>query len=92
MLSLKGKILQLVNHELYSAIDRHGAMRSAHEGYAVLLEEVDELWEEIKANDPEDAVKELIQVAAMAHRMLIDVYAAQVAHLFERRFELKGSL
>ena len=26
----------------------HGPQRSAHESYAVLLEEVDEFWEEVK--------------------------------------------
>ena len=47
---------------------------SAHEGYAVLLEELDELWECVKKNKGyrienelgEKARKECIQVAAMA--------------------------
>jgi len=50
---------------------------SAHEGYAVLLEEVDELWEAIKTNQKESQriiriTDEAIQVAAMAMRILVD--------------------
>lgn len=47
---------------------------SYHEGYAVLKEEVDELWDAIKAKDfdPNQIKKEGIQVAAMALRFLTD--------------------
>lgn len=50
---------------------------SAHEGYGVLLEEVDELWAHVKTNqkrrDIEAMKKEAIQVAAMALRFAIDI-------------------
>lgn len=50
---------------------------SAHEGFAVLLEEVDELKQEVwlkqKNRDVQDMRKECIQVAAMAMRMILDV-------------------
>jgi hypothetical protein len=52
-------------------------MASAHEGWAVLLEEVDELWEEVKKKpakrDPVHMYGELVQVAAMAQRMAEDI-------------------
>jgi NTP pyrophosphatase (non-canonical NTP hydrolase) len=48
------------------------AFNSAHEGFAVLKEEVDELWDHVKTNQKRrDLVamrKEAIQVAAMALR------------------------
>lgn len=61
--------------ELSRAIRKHGAMRGPHEGYAVILEELDELWAEIKRRDIDyDAMrKEAIQVAAMAMRFVADV-------------------
>jgi len=47
---------------------------SAHEGYAVLLEEVDELWEHVKTNQKRrdiDAMRaEAVQVAAMAIKFI----------------------
>lgn len=59
--------------EYKRARSKHGPMRGPHEGYAVLLEEVDELWDEVKGNNPERARKEVIQVAAMALGYLIEV-------------------
>jgi hypothetical protein len=55
---------------------------SAHEGYAVLKEEVDELWDHVKTNqkrrDLSAMRKEAIQVAAMALRFAYDVCNEEV--------------
>ena len=50
-------------------------MRSAHEGYAIILEELDELWDEVKKKQPdrEKMVKEAKQVAAMALRFMLEI-------------------
>lgn len=47
---------------------------SCHEGYAVILEELDELWDAIKNKNgsKEKLKKEAIQVGAMALRFLVD--------------------
>jgi NTP pyrophosphatase (non-canonical NTP hydrolase) len=62
--------------EYRRATDNYGKFSSAHEGYAVLLEEVDELWDEVKKNpksrDPHKMAAEARQVAAMALRFLVD--------------------
>lgn len=55
------------------ARELHGPMRSDHEGYAVILEELDEAREEIK-NDSDQAAGEIVQVGAMALRFLVDGY------------------
>lgn len=45
---------------------------STHEGFAILKEEVDEMWDEIKRNNTELAVYEAVQVAAMAIRFVAE--------------------
>lgn len=61
--------------ELSRATAKHGSMCSAHEGYAVILEEMDELKAEVwKQNRDTKALREeAIQLAAMAVRFVIDV-------------------
>lgn len=52
------------------ALFQFGEYASMHEGYAVLLEEVEELWAEIKTDNIEAAELEAIQVAAVAMRIV----------------------
>lgn len=61
--------------ELAVAITKFPGFNSSHEGYAVILEELDELWEHVKANNGrgDDARNEAIQVAAMALRYVHDL-------------------
>lgn len=59
--------------ELNRAIKAFPPMNTAHEGYAILREEVDELWDEVKANRPDRAIAEAYQVAAMAIRFIHDM-------------------
>lgn len=49
--------------------------QSRHEGYAIIKEELDELWEAIKTKGVKKSLveKEATQVAAMALRFLIDL-------------------
>lgn len=65
--------LALVEDECARATRKHGPMRSHHEAFAVLKEEVDELWADVMRDRHGDASREAIQVAAMAVRMLVDV-------------------
>jgi len=46
---------------------------SNHEGYAVLLKEVDEMWEEIKHDFEAKSILECIQVGAMAVKYICSV-------------------
>lgn len=60
--------------ELQSATEKFGAFASPHEGFAVIQEEVDELWAEIKGGqDVERMRDEAVQVAAMAMRFVGDL-------------------
>jgi hypothetical protein len=70
---LQADAFKAVCEELRAATTKFGAFHNSHEGYAVLKEEVDELWDEIKANRNNGAREEAVQVAAMAIRFLIDL-------------------
>jgi NTP pyrophosphatase (non-canonical NTP hydrolase) len=69
--------------EMADASSKFPPFNSGHEGFAVLKEEVDELWEAVKLNQkrhPErDELmrKECIQVGAMALRFLHDMRLRQ---------------
>lgn len=65
--------------ELESASRKFPNFHSGHEGWAVIQEELDELFDEIKANGPpERHAHEAIQVAAMAIRYLRDLLGYEV--------------
>jgi hypothetical protein len=70
--------------EVESAESKWPAMNSAHEAYAVLLEEVDELkahvWTNQKRRDIAAMRKEAIQVAAMAVRLIRDICDGDRSH------------
>lgn len=67
----------LVRAELTRSRDLYPGFHSNHEGYAVIREELDELWDAVKASKATcaDSVlrKEAVQVAAMALRFLVDL-------------------
>ena len=77
--AITDRIFDDVREELFAAMKGNTPMASLHEGYAVLLEEVDELKAEVWKNPRkhperrEKARKEAIQVAAMAIRLIYDV-------------------
>lgn len=66
-------LLAAVEVELVAAVARYGDFASLHEGYAVLLEEADELFDEIKVKSADRDLKkvraEALQVAAMALKL-----------------------
>ena len=61
--------------ELRTARTVFAAMHSPHEGFAVIKEELDELWEHVRGNTGRGrrARREAIQIAAMAMRYIIDL-------------------
>jgi len=71
------KVFDEVEGELYTAVGKFPPMRSAHEAYAIIHEETDELWDAVKGNKGDGSLeaqrKEAIQVAAMAIRFVLDI-------------------
>lgn len=69
------KIIPIILSELKRAKMQFHDFHSFYEGYALILEELDELWEEIKKKkvDQSKLKKEAIQVAATTIRFIIDL-------------------
>jgi hypothetical protein len=66
--------LRDIVEEFNRAISKHRKpLNSRHEGAAVLLEETDEFWDAVKADDVEHAKREAVQVAAVALRYLVEL-------------------
>ena len=61
--------------ELTNARKKFPTFNSAHEGYSVLLEEVDELWDEVKQRNQSIEImrKEAVQIGAMALAFIVEV-------------------
>ena len=72
-------VLMLVAQELLSAREKFSDFRNGHEGKAVIEEELDELWHEVKHGTIQRARREAVQVAAMAVRFIVDL-ADQIDH------------
>jgi hypothetical protein len=68
---------ELQRREIKVARTSHKPINSAHEGYAIILEEMDEFWQEVckkrSERSPDRMVEELVQIAAMAQRTAEDV-------------------
>lgn len=66
-----------VSSELLTAREGHPTINSLHEGYAVILEELDEfkaeVWKKSYQRNPLRIFEELVQIAAMAQRVAEDV-------------------
>lgn len=69
------EVWQDVYNELERAQKRFKRYNSPHEGWAVIKEEMDELWDEVrlKSGTPLGRYKEAMQVAATAVRYMLEV-------------------
>lgn len=84
--------ITLVSDEVARAQSIYGAFTSAHEGYAVLLEELDELkaevWKSPRSRDYDAMLIEAKQVAAMAIRLMIEIAAPQVTDEYRHKAQV----
>lgn len=73
---MESNVESIVN-ECQNAMFNWPEFHSAHEGFAVLAEEVDELWEHVKTNHKKQDISkmktECIQIAAMALRFATEI-------------------
>lgn len=77
MNQMNDKFSEMVRDELLAARVKHGPIHSAHEGYAVILEELDEfraeVWKKRDQQDTKNMLHELVQIGAMAQRIAEDI-------------------
>lgn len=85
-------VIEDVKAELADVREQWPPMASLHEGYAILKEEVDEFWDEVKRKeadqDPLALYEELIQVAAMAVKTASDCLNVEYGD-YQRNFSLR---
>ena len=77
------KALYMVYEEYQKAIAKNERYHNAHEGYAVIKEEFDELWDEIRkkesARSKEAMTLEAVQTCAMLIRFLVEICGVEVS-------------
>lgn len=83
-------VMTEISAEFQRAVKDWPPYNSAHEGFAILLEETNELWQHVMVNqkkrDLEKMRKEAIQVAAVAIRFALDELEVFTwSYLFLRR-------
>lgn len=66
------------------AMEIYAPLHSAHEAYAVILEELEEFWDQVRMHDNQRAPAamraELVQVAAMCLRTVMDLALGEGGH------------
>tara|TARA_Y100000310_G_scaffold331814_1_gene406118 strand:- start:16 stop:255 length:240 start_codon:yes stop_codon:yes gene_type:complete len=66
------QIIADVQKEIASGLEANGSFHSLHEAHSILLEEVEEFWDDVKMKaserDLNNTYNELIQIAAVALR------------------------
>jgi hypothetical protein len=71
------EVLVEIQDEVLALVKEHGEFRSLHEGYAVILEELEELWCEVKrppeSRDLQRLRSEALDVAASAAKFALFV-------------------
>jgi len=65
-------LIPLITGEMDAASKKYGPFHNSHEHYAVLQEEVDEWWDAVKGNMADCCQYELLQIAAVALRYILE--------------------
>jgi len=69
------KVVSDICEEIQKAMMINPLFTSPHYGYAIILEELDELWDEVKKREPDlkNMRAEAVQVAAMAMKFIMSM-------------------
>ena len=68
-------VITEINEELNRSYENYGKFHSTHDGYGVIKEEFDELWDEIKKKNPDKQKlkHEAMQTCAMLLKFIRDL-------------------
>lgn len=77
------EITTLLENELYEAEKKHSPFNSAHEGFSIIKEEVDSLWDEVRHDPTQDRSFAkmrvyAIKIGAMAIRFIKDLEGEKI--------------
>jgi hypothetical protein len=79
---MSSRFAELVQHELADARSKHLPLNSLHEGYAVILEQLEEVKAQVfkkrQSRHLTTLLRELVQTAAMCQRLAEDVICDNV--------------
>ena len=82
------QLIPLLHAEIDKAEKKYGPFHNSHEHYAVLREEVDEWWDAVKGNMADCCQYELLQVAAVALRYILENGDAEsISEVQRKRYE-----
>lgn len=82
-------LTEVLEKEMAWAKEKHGEYHNAHEQYAVMKEEVEEWWDAVKGNYSDSCLYELVQVAAVALRYVMERGTVEsIAWVQNKRHEL----
>jgi hypothetical protein len=87
----ENEICDAIKVELWQAVDEHGPIHGLHEAHSIMLEELEEFWEEVKKKQSvrhqADWIKELLQLGAMCVRTIQDCTQSDSLELAMRKYE-----
>ena len=76
--TLVDSILMRFKQEFIKSSNKESPLfNSPHEGYGVILEELDKMWDNIKGDHFNHSALECIRVGAMALKYIVSVYASE---------------
>lgn len=65
--------IELIKEELERSNEKHrDYFASTHEAYAVIKEELEEFWEDVKKDNIQGCIDESVQIAAMCVKFLMN--------------------
>lgn len=90
MISIR-ELCDAVSNEVLRAEGMHKPINSLHEGYAVIQEELDEFWDEVRKKSKDrhqaDWITELVQTAAMCVRTIHNIVELDTLEQAMRKYK-----